>query len=115
MRKLGLQDVFALSRILDKLDLKLDLQGFIDEARDSEDAISYVGGQITLTLMRSLYKVDNEVYAWLASLTGQTEEDVKNLGIKDLQEIFTNIFSDEDIVDFFGSLGLKEQTSNILS
>lgn len=115
MRNLGLRDVFMASEILDIMDIKLDINALMDGATESEDTFAFAGGQVALLFFRNIYKAEVQVYTWIASLTEKTIGEVKALGIKDFMEIITEVMQKEDITDFFGSLGLIEQTSKTSS
>lgn len=108
-RKLGLQDVFAFSEILDKIDLKLDAPEMIEEAKKQDNPQDYIGGQIILMLIKNLHKAKEPIIAWVASINDLTSEEVMALGFKELFEMIKGIFDGEDMKDFFNLLSMTEQ------
>lgn len=109
MRKLGLTDVFAFSAILDKMDLKLNAQELMAEAKGAPDLQQFVGGQIMLMLAKDLHKAEKEIVAWVGSINDLTEDEVMALSFKELYNLIKDIFSGEDVTDFFNLLSMEEQ------
>lgn len=111
MRSLGLQDVFAFSEIIDLMEIEkgVDLNSLMDEAKTTDDPQAFLGGKMMLLFAKNLYKAKKPIYEWLADLTASSVEEVKKLGFKDLTNLFTEIFSDADILDFMNSLAIKEK------
>lgn len=102
MRKLTLEDAFTLSEILDKMEIQLDLNKMLDDARNKgKDAQAYFGGQAMLMVIKSAHKAKKELCEWMASLSGKTVEEVKSMSIKEMKVFFKELFSTEDIGDFF--------------
>lgn len=109
MRKLGLRDVFAFSEIMDKMDLNIDAAGLVNQAQGKEDAQSFVGGQIAMMLLRNFYKAEESVTNWLCSLNGMTVDEINMLGIVELTNLVKEIFTGDDVADFFNYLSSDEQ------
>lgn len=104
MRKLNFEDAFRLSEIIDKMGIKIDLNSMMDDiSKSAEDKQAYLGGQIALMLISKLYKAKDEVIDLIASLTGDDIETVKGYGIKQIKNVFIDLFNQEDITDFFKS------------
>ena len=102
MRKLNFEDAFRLSEIIDKMGIKIDLNSMMDNADNAQgDKQAFLGGQIALMLISKLHKAKDEVLELVASLTGDDIETVKAYSIKQIKDTFTDLFKQEDIVDFF--------------
>lgn len=114
MRSLGLQDVFAVSEILHKLNIEIDTNA-LAEAYQGDDLLGYLGGQFFLDVIKKMHIVDNEVYVWFGSILNKTPEEVKQLSFRELKDVFKLIIESEDLSDFFASFGKEEPKSNTSS
>ena len=109
MRKLTLDDAFTLSAIIDKMNIQTDLNKLMDEAKLKGSGMQeYLGGQMALLLIKSAHKARVEFYELLSSLSGKTQEEIKNMGLKDIKNLFTELAKQEDIGSFFKS-AVEEQ------
>lgn len=103
VRKLVFGDVFALSRIVKKIELnpefeyKKDAEGNLIPPT-KEEYMSRLGNEI----VSNLYKAEDEVLALVASLTNKTKEEAFNLGIAQILEVINGLLKDEDIDVFLG-------------
>lgn len=70
MRKLIMSDVYKMSKILSKLDLKLDVKD-----KDQQE----VGADFILKLGSNLHKAEAEVNEFMGGLIGLSAEDFGNL------------------------------------
>lgn len=109
LRPLGIEDVFALSEILDKLQIVDNIADIQQKAVGKEDAASYAGVQIMALVLSKMYKVKDLMFAWLADLTNQTVQDVSKLSLKELKELFTQISKSDGITELFTSLVSTEE------
>ena len=109
MRKLGLDDVFSFSEILDTMDIDMDLNAIMDQAKAADDPQSFLGGKMMMLFIKNLHKAKKPIYEWIVSLTESTMEDVKAMGFVELGEVFKNIFESEDITLFLKSLASSEK------
>lgn len=109
LRPLGIDDVFALSEILDKLQIVDNIADIQQKAVGKEDAASYAGVQIMALVLSKMYRVKDLMFAWLADLTNQTVQDVSKLSLKELKELFTQISKSDDITELFTSLVSTEE------
>lgn len=100
VRGLYFEDTFTLSEIIEKMNLQADLNYLFDEAKKRPDAQSYLGGQMLLSLGKNWHKAKDEIIKFVVDLTGEPIEIVKKLKFKQLQEIFTDLFKDEEMQDF---------------
>ena len=109
LRPLGIEDVFALSEILDKLQIVDNIADIQQKAVGKEDAASYAGVQIMALVLSKMYRVKDLMFAWLADLTNQTVQDVSKLSLKELKELFTQISKSDGITELFTSLVSTEE------
>lgn len=99
MRGLELQDSFLLSRIIDKADLDVDLNSFLDDLQGK--SAEYAGGKLFLLIGKSWHKSEKEILQLLSDLTGDEVAVVKKYKVKKLKEVFTEIVKDEEFASFF--------------
>ena len=115
MRKLNITDAFQLSRIIDKMELKLDFDNLIEEMQSMvkeqgiEKAQSFLGGQMSLTFISKLHKAEKEVIEWMASLTEKTSEEIKSLSFRELKNLIVGLFNSDEIAELFQSAEATEQ------
>jgi hypothetical protein len=103
MRELKLKDIYRLSAIIDKMQVKTDLNKLMDDAKKQPDAQAYIGGQMIMILVSRLHMAQKEVSSFLADLTDKTVEELENLSIKEVSDLFKELFSKNDMSGFFNS------------
>jgi uncharacterized protein YbaP (TraB family) len=92
MRKLNLNDFFAVSKILKKLQLK-----------SNEKEIANRGLDLLQAAFENLWMAKSEVIEWLSDLTGKGKAQIELLSLLELKEVFQEIVKQEDIKSFFDS------------
>lgn len=108
MRKLGLEDVFAFSEIVDKMGIEEDFNAIVDEAMKTDDPQSFAGQQIMISMVKNFHKAKDPIVKWVASIDQITEEEVMELSFVELKDTMMGIFQGEDVSAFFNSLVKKE-------
>lgn len=110
MRELKTNDVFAMSRILKKLDLKEDAK--IPQVTEGKTE-RQVGAEFILNLAvlaaENLYMAQKEVNEFMGSLTGMTGEEFGNLPIEQTLKYIDEFRSHPNIINFFKQAGLLTQ------
>lgn len=107
MRELNITDAFQLSKIIDKMEIRVDIDEMMDQMQEiltkdgTDKAQAFLGGQMVLTLISKLHKAENEVIEWIASLSEKSIDDVRKLKFKELKEILTELFSSEGFLELF--------------
>ena len=96
MRELKTKDVFAMSRILKKMDLKLDVNGKTQEQ---------VGAESLLAIFANIHLAEQELTGFLADLNGMTAEQLADKPFGELKAILGELFAHSGIEDFFKSAG----------
>lgn len=99
MREFTLEDGFALSEILDKTGLDLDLNAFGDAVKNGNQA--YVGGQLVLTVIKKMHLAKTEIIKLMASMSEEPTDEVKKWKIDKIKAFFTDLFSQGGVADFF--------------
>lgn len=110
MRKLNVEDSFAFSEILDKMGIQDDLNDLIDKAKAmGKDGQAWLGGQMTMLLIKKIYKAKEEVLDLLASLFEKDVKEVRKLEIKELGSMIMELIKNEDFGSFFQSVEVDEK------
>lgn len=100
MRPLKTTDVFRMSKILKKLDVKTNEIEITKEMTEIQ-----VGISIILKGLENLYLAEKEVSDFLADLVGITTEQFSELPIEDTLQIITLFKDQKGIASFLKSAG----------
>jgi len=92
MRKLETDDMFLLSEIADKMDVKIDVKG-----KSQEEA----GTELIFFLVKKAYKAKDEIKQLVATLTEKTPEEVSKMSPKELITSVKEILKQDGVLDFF--------------
>jgi hypothetical protein len=103
MRELKLKDIYKLSHIIDKMQIKADINKILDDAKKSPDAQAYVGGQMALILVSKLHLAQKEMSVFLSDLTDLKPEEIDNLNMPEALQLFKDLFRKNDMSSFFNS------------
>ena len=122
VRDFDLDCVFLMSEIIDKMDLGFDVDNMIkktsiskmenmkDAQKLGKEVAVGIGLELTTKMIRNLYRAKKEVKELIASLTGQSIEEVQKMNIKGIKEFFVELFKHEGFADFLSQAGeLTEQ------
>ena len=94
MRLLEGNDMFLLSEIADKMDIKLDVKGKSQEE---------IGVDLMLFLVKKSHKAKDEIKQLVATLTEKTAEEVGKMSPKQLIASIKEILKQDGVLDFFKS------------
>ena len=92
MRLLEGNDMFLLSEIADKMDIKLDVKGKSQEE---------IGVDLMLFLVKKSHKAKDEIKQLVATLTEKTPEEVSKMSPKQLITSVKEILNQDGVLDFF--------------
>lgn len=107
MRDLNITDAFRLSKIIDKMEIRFDIDNLMNQMQSVmanngvEKAQAFLGGQMVLTLVSKMYKAEDEVIEWIASLTDKSVDEVKKFNLKELKAVLTELFNSDGFVELF--------------
>ena len=101
MRQLITNDIFTMSRILKKLEIKIDTN--IDKSDDNWD--EKFGVQIITKIAENAHLAQNEINSFIGGLVGISAEEFGNLPIKESLEIIKQFKDLDGIADFFKRAG----------
>lgn len=108
MRALKTSDIFAMSRILKKLelDLKIDISKFKGKELTAEDAGKEAFIQLLKTALENLHQAEKEVNGFLGSLVGLNEKKFGELPIEDTFEIIAQFKGQKGLANFLKLAGI---------
>lgn len=98
MRNLRTSDIFAMSKILKKMDLKFTVEEGISQTE--------MGVRIIKTIIENLYLAQDEVNAFLSGLVDIPVDEFNDLPIEDTLEIIT-LFKEQKGISSFLKLAGK--------
>lgn len=112
MRALKTKDLRAFSKIIDKLDLKNELDGLfvtIDgkglterEIAQAQDQANYeLGIKLMALIVEKYWKAEKEVYTLLADLTDKTVKDIEDLPVDEFIDLLKQVKEDKSFDSFF--------------
>jgi len=117
MKDFTLSEVFLLSAIIDKMDLRIESEKLTktikaDKLETANDAMAIgreivlsVGIDIGVKFVSNLHKANKEVTQFIGSVTGKTEESVREMKLKELKQFFVDLSKTEGFSDFFEQAG----------
>lgn len=108
MRKLITKDIFTLSRIIKKMNIKKeiaevakDVTGFSAEEKVKAEATMQTS--LVLIFIENLGSAEQEIYSLLADVTGSTEKEIEGMDLSLLIPLIKELFNQEGIGSFFSS------------
>ena len=103
MRELKTKDVFRMSKILKKLNLKADF----DIETNDEKWDEKVGMAMIIKVGENLYMAEAEVNEFLGDLIGKTAEEFSELTLKESKKVMNDFKKLDGVADFFKLAGLS--------
>lgn len=113
LRQLNSTDIFPFSKILSKLgirDIKScfntpEVRNKIAEGNKTNDMAMEVGAEIVFDIvglmMENLYKIEDDLYKFLAGVSNLTENELRELSPADFTEIIIVLVQKKEFMDFF--------------
>ena len=113
MKDFDLQDVFLLSKIIDKMELKFEsdklsktiksekLENKDDAAKLGKEVMLSLGIDLITKIISNMHKADKEVIQFIANLTEKNIEAVRKMKLKEIKQFFVDLVGQEDFKDFF--------------
>jgi len=109
IRGLLTQDLFTISKIIKKLNIRQELGALLDDPEIKKQAATkedkaqqqkYMGLQLGFMIVENMHQAERELSQLMADLAGIEPDIIPLLPIGKTIEIITGIFSQEGIVDF---------------
>lgn len=114
MRKIQLQDVMTLSKILKKTKMKEELAAVFEKAKKTaknknvkEADLQQIGMDIIFLLLESAGEAENLIYKLLDDIfeTDKINKSVKEMNIDEVITYIMQLAKENDLVSFFKSAG----------
>lgn len=99
MRELINEDMYLLSEIIDKMDLKMP--SFKKEDGKTAKSREELGGDIVLLFCRKIYLAKDTVNQLLANVLDKPLVEIKKMSLKDTGAEIAKLFGKTGIADFF--------------
>lgn len=107
MRNLQTSDLFPLTRIIKKMNIKNDIKTLTkditslsdEEKLKAQDALNI---DLVLLFIENIGNAEKEIYKFLANLSGKTEKEISEQRIAETISMIEAIFNDDQVGDFFG-------------
>lgn len=105
MRGLNTSDLFALTRIIKKMNIKSEIKALAKDVTNlsEEEKIKAKDSfniDLALLFIENIGSAENEIYKLLSGMSGKTVEEVSEQGLGETIKIIENIFEDEEIGSF---------------
>ena len=103
MRELGNEDIYLISEIMDKMDMRYPDKPKLKagEEKLQEKAMEEYGLKLIKTFMRNIHKAKPEINLLLSSLTEKSIEEVKAMSGSETINLILSIFGKDGFADFF--------------
>lgn len=98
MRSLKTSDIFKMSKILQKMNIKFEVSPDMTQEQ--------MGVQFIQSILENLHKAEDEVNAFMADLVGMSPKEFAELPITELMQVF-EMFKQQKGVNTFLSLAGK--------
>lgn len=117
IKDFDLDDVFMISEIIDKMGLEADIDKITKTIKTSKlenkkDASTLgkevavgLGIDIVTKMVRNLFKAKKEVKQLISSLTGLSNQEVSQMGLKQIKDFFIEMAQHEGFADFLSQAG----------
>lgn len=97
LRGLKTSDIFTMSKILKKMNLKVDLVDAEGKAKNQQQ----IGADFILSIFENIHTAEKEINDFLANLSGMTPQEFSELPIEKTIEIFDEFKKLPGLSNFF--------------
>lgn len=108
MRTLKTADLFSLSRILKKMNVKDDIKkvatnvtGLAEE--DKKKAEQTMQIELMMIFVENIGSAEKEINKLLGDLTGKTPKEIEDLGLPELIDLFKELMAQEGVGSFLST------------
>ena len=111
MRNLRTSDLFSLSKIIKKMNIKEDIKALVknitnlntEERKNVEKAMQI---DLVMLFVENISTAEKEVYKLFADISSKSPKEIEEMGVSEFIELVQDLFNQEDIGDFL-SMALK--------
>lgn len=108
MRKLKTSDLFSLSRILKKMNIKdeikvlaKDITGATSEEKKKAEQSMEI--DLAMLFVENIGSAEKEIYKFFADLTGKTAADIENMDLNDFMNLVQELFNQDGFASFLST------------
>jgi hypothetical protein len=103
MLELKGKDLFLLSKIIEKMDIKtkIPLMKYSEDKEEQEAINKKFGIELVVVLVESIYKAEQDIYKLLSNVTKKDIKQIEEMSFKELKDLVTELFSSEEFTSFF--------------
>lgn len=111
MRSLQTSDIFKVSKILKKMNLKGEIKSIINKSdspkneQQKEEISMSIGAEISILALENMHMAEKECNEFLGSLVGLTAEEFSKLEIDKTAEVIELLTQNPSIPAFLGAVG----------
>ena len=99
MKRLSIDEIYLLSEIADKMDVKVDLPDISGKNKDEIALLQeQLGKKLMLQMFRKMHKAREEINELIKAIT---DKEANKLSFKELKETITEVLKQEGVMDFF--------------
>lgn len=105
VRTLKTKDLFTVSKIMKKMDIKEEVKTILtpyldDKTTNKEQAEKELGTTFAFMLFENLYRAEDELLDFIGDLVGMGKDQLGELPFIKTVDLIKQIFSQEGIIDF---------------
>lgn len=121
VKEFGLDEVFLMSEIIDKMDIDvqtdrivkktrvLEVENMKDVTKLGKDMVVALGIDIVYGFIKKLHKAKNEVKELIENMTDLSKEEVSKMNLSQMKEFFTELIGTEGFSDFLKQAGESDE------
>ena len=108
MRNLKTSDLFSLSRILKKMNIKEDIKKFAKDVtgktpEEKKKAEQDMEIELAMLFVENIGAAEKEIYKFFADLTGKTAADIENMDLNDFMNLVQELFNQDGFASFLST------------
>ena len=108
MRKLKTSDLFSMSRILKKMNIKDEIKGLskdvtgvtTEEKKKAEQSMEI---DLAMLFVENIGSAEKEIYKFFADLAGKTAADIENMDLNDFINLVKELFNQDGFASFLST------------
>lgn len=108
MRKLKTSDLFSISRILKKMNIKDEIKGLAKDItgatpEEKEKAQQSMEIDLAMLFVENIGSAEKEIYKFFADLTGKSTTDIENMDLNNFINLVKELFNQEGFASFLST------------
>jgi len=108
MRNLQTKDLFTLSKIVKKMNIKNEVKSLAKDVtgkskREKEQAENEMKADLFMLFVENISNAEQEIYKLLADLSGKSVTDIQSLEITELIKMLKDLFNQGELKSFLST------------